>query len=147
MARHKALMDQLEAFYGDLKLSKLDRLSELYVQDVSFTDPILTLQGRDQLRDYLAHGLGNAQACEFSFLTQVADAEHIFVAWEMRLQHPALAKGRELLVPGSSHFQLAAGRQKIQSHTDYYDLGAMVYENVPILSFLVNKVRTRLEPV
>ncbi|MCL4410601.1 MAG: nuclear transport factor 2 family protein, partial [Gammaproteobacteria bacterium] len=102
---------------------------------------------RDALHDYLAHGLENALTCRFAIEQTMVDREQAFLVWQMRLQHEKLAGGREIQVPGTSHLLFAEEDNRIKEHVDYYDLGAMVYEHVPLLGWVVGKVRTKLAGV
>jgi hypothetical protein len=60
----------------------------------------------------------------------------------MLLNHSKLDAGETIRVDGSSFLKTRHG--KIYYHRDYFDLGAMVYENLPILGRIIRSIRLRL---
>jgi len=138
-----ALIQKIIDFYDDFKVSKLDELDDIYAESVSFLDPIQRVEGRDALTAYFKHTMENVEYCHFSFTEKACTGEHLFLTWQMRFSHPKLAGGRELILQGVSQFTLRDG--KVHNQSDYYDLGAMIYEHVPVIGYLVGKVKQRLE--
>ena len=67
-----------------------------------------------------------------------------FVTWTMRFAHAQLRGGKPILVDGVSQLDIAG--DKIVRQRDYYDMGAMIYENVPLLGFVVAGLRRRMAP-
>ncbi|MCC5854955.1 MAG: nuclear transport factor 2 family protein [Idiomarina sp.] len=139
------LIEKLKDFYAELEIDRLGELDEIYHPEIIFQDPIQQVDGLKPLKSYFEHGLGNSKYCHFAFeQTTVAD-EHAFLVWQMRLSHEALARGMEIVVPGVSWLKIDKDSKTIRQHKDYYDLGAMVYEHIPLISFFIGKVRDRLE--
>ncbi|RUO38437.1 nuclear transport factor 2 family protein [Aliidiomarina shirensis] len=139
------LVADLQAMYSDFNKDSVAKADSIYHAEISFRDPILQVNGIDDLQRYFNHGIANATSCHFAFDTQVVNRERAFLTWQMRLQHEKLAGGREIVVPGCTHLEFADDENSVRHHVDYYDVGAMVYEHVPVIGYLVNKVRQRLE--
>lgn len=59
----------------------------------------------------------------------------------MLLQHPRLNGGSEFRVAGVSIIKF---NDKIYSHRDYFDLGAMLYEQLPIIRTLTKFIKRKL---
>ncbi|CAM5224665.1 transcriptional regulator [Alishewanella longhuensis] len=59
----------------------------------------------------------------------------------MCLSHPAIGKGKEITVHGCS--ALRWQDDQIIYHRDYYDLTEMVYQHIPVVSWLTGKVPKR----
>ena len=59
----------------------------------------------------------------------------------MLLQHPKLNSGKIFSVPGVSIIRY---EDKIYSHRDYFDLGAMLYEQLPLLGGLIRMIKRKL---
>lgn len=137
-----ALMDKIMDFYDEFKLDNLDRLNEIYADDVTFTDPIHLVQGIDDLEKYFKHTMENVEYCHFAFTERAFSGNWLFLAWQMRFSHEKLAGGRELVLPGVSQFHIK--NDKVSEQQDHYDLGAMLYEHIPVLGYFVKKVRDRL---
>jgi len=136
------LVTKIVEFYDEFKTEKLDELSEIYHEDVTFADPIHQVESRAELKDYFKDIMTNVEQCHFAFTDQAYRNGKLFLAWQMRMQHPKLANGREIVMPGVSQFELSDN--KIAAQRDHYDMGAMVYEHVPVIGYLVKKVKSRL---
>ena len=61
--------------------------------------------------------------------------------WIMSYQHPKLAAGRSIDVAGISHIRF---EEKIFYHRDYYDLGEMLYEHIPLYGWITRRLKARL---
>ena len=57
----------------------------------------------------------------------------------MRLQHKKIGKNQPIELDGASFIEFH--NNKVCYHRDYYDLGALVYEHIPILGSVIKKVR------
>ncbi|RUO22303.1 nuclear transport factor 2 family protein [Aliidiomarina iranensis] len=139
------LIANLQAMYSDFNKEAVGNVDSIYHKEISFRDPILQVNGIDELKRYFNHGIANATLCHFAFDSQVVTENTAFLTWQMRLQHQKLAGGKEIVVPGCTHIEFSDEDNLVRHHVDYYDVGAMIYEHIPIIGFLVGKVRERLE--
>jgi hypothetical protein len=129
-------------FYENLDPHNLDTLRTLYAEDICFEDPIHGLQGIGSLMEYFDKLFINVEHCRFKFHRSVVSDEGMFFSWTMMLRHQSVKRGALIRVEGSSYLKHRHG--KIYYHRDYFDLGAMVYENVPLLGPLVRYIRHRM---
>ncbi len=61
----------------------------------------------------------------------------------MNFSHPRLKGGKAIIVPGSTFLQFSTdGRACF--HQDYFDLGTMLYQHLPIIGFMVKSINRRL---
>lgn len=139
---NQQLIETLKDFYSEFEAASLDKLDELYDDDVAFTDPIHQLVGLEDLKKYFEHTMENVEYCHFTFDDEAVSEQQAFMSWQMRFSHPKLADGMEIVLPGVSHIKFADG--KIRSQQDYYDMGAMLYEHVPLVGYVVDKIKQRL---
>lgn len=131
------------------RFNKLDKncteiLSQLYTQDVIFHDPLHRIEGRGSLEQYFKALYENVTSCRFEFHQQALQGEIAFVSWTMHLSHRRLAGGKAIAVEGCSVLcfpEHAEGR--VSRHRDHFDLGALLYENLPLLGPLVKGVKRR----
>lgn len=144
MAYSKQL-EQLKSFYADMHSNDFSAIDTLYHPNIVFKDAVQEVHGREPLKAYFTHGLGNAEQCLFHFEQVSQSGNNAFLVWEMRLKHPSIGGGKEIIVPGASWVQFDADSGLITLHRDFCDLGAMVYEHLPVIGFLVRKVRRHLE--
>ena len=128
--------------FADLNKDNLQRLDELYTQDVFFTDPLHEVQGIGQLRRYFSELYANVSDLRFDFngFDQVNEGEG-YLRWVMSYRHPRLAGGQLIRVAGCSHL---LWRDKVYRHRDYFDAGALLYEHLPIVGRAIAWLKRRM---
>jgi hypothetical protein len=60
----------------------------------------------------------------------------------MFISHPRIRSGKIVRVEGSSFIKTHDGQ--VIYHREYYDLGSLVYENLPIFGSLTRFIKSRL---
>lgn len=140
--------DTLEAFCA--AFNKLDKnctelLYELYTDDVVFIDPLHRIEGIEALASYFQQLYENVTSCHFDFHDRLVQDNRANVSWTMYLRHPRLAGGGVVKVEGCSLLVFAAGApQRVSRHRDYFDVGAMLYEQLPLVGPLVRWTKQRV---
>ena len=61
----------------------------------------------------------------------------------MYYEHPKIKHGQLQQVEGASYLRLGDD-QKIQYHRDYYDLGSMIYDHIPLLGRILRWIKNKL---
>ena len=138
-------LDEVKAFYQTLSSDKIAVLDALYHPEVVFTDPAGSLHGRERLRRHFERLLANTRRCDFEFFDEAQQAgdDDAVLFWRMTVAADGLDGGRPFRVEGVSRLVWREGL--IVLHRDYFDLGALLYERLPILGALVRRLRRRLE--
>ncbi|APE31110.1 transcriptional regulator [Halomonas aestuarii] len=131
------------AFFNKLDKTCTKRLYEVYNDDVSFTDPLHHIQGIEALEVYFQNLYDNVTSCSFVFHETLQQEDTAFVTWTMQLVHPRLAGGRRIDVEGCSHLTFASDG-RVARHRDYFDVGALLYERLPLLGGAVRLVKRQL---
>lgn len=129
--------------YQRLDKHNLASLGDIYAKGVLFEDPAHRLQGLAALQGYFASLYENVSAVQFAYAAPWLNGEKAQVQWTMTLTHPRLAGGRPVAVEGVSVLRFD-GTGKVDHHRDYFDLGAMLYEQLPLLGPVVKAVKRRL---
>jgi limonene-1,2-epoxide hydrolase len=135
-------MQKFTSFYRHLDQESLSRLDELYAQDVVFIDPVTRHQGLFELSQYFSTLMENTQNCSFNIYKTNSSEETNFVTWQMTFQHKKLKAGQVIRVDGVSELQIVGN--KICYQRDYYDMGEMIYENIPLLGSVIKTIKRRL---
>lgn len=136
-------IEQFTTFYTDLASMRIDALKDIYSADVTFIDPIASHEGLPAVENYFSKLLKNAKFCEFDIHDVLSAGDDGFlVNWTMRFTSQRINKGKPVAVDGISRLKLADN--KIIFHRDYYDLGQMVYEHVPLLGRIIKKIKGSL---
>ncbi len=128
--------------YQKLDKHNLHLLEEVYHPDVVFEDAAHRLEGRTALYDYFQSLYTNVIRCDFVIAEQQQVGDIGFLTWTMELLHPKLQNGAPILVHGASHLKFSQGQ--VIYHRDYFDLGEMLYENLPLLGAVIKIVKQRL---
>ncbi|MDE1230773.1 nuclear transport factor 2 family protein [Vibrio aestuarianus] len=128
--------------YQKLNKANLHLLDEVYHNDVVFEDAAHRLEGKVSLSEYFNNLYQNVTRCDFTIHEQQQMGNSGFLTWTMALQHPKLGKGSLIYVQGMSHLKFQDG--KVIYHRDYFDLGEMLYENLPLLGSVIRAVKQRL---
>jgi limonene-1,2-epoxide hydrolase len=133
------------AFFNKLDKTCTQKLDEIYTADVIFTDPLHRIEGREALEAYFGTLYENVTSCGFSFHDSQRQGDTAFVTWTMRLVHPRLDSGRTVTVEGCSRLDFANdGSGRVRYHRDYFDVGAMLYERLPVMGTAVKWIKKQL---
>jgi len=138
-------MEHFLATYQQLTASRLDLLAEIYTEDIVFIDPAHEIRGLQQLTTYFAGLYANIKEIRFDFHEPMMVGRQGYVQWSMQFRHPRLNGGRAVTVPGTSFLRFADSGW-VEYHRDYFDLGALLYEHVPLLGGVVNALKRRMQP-
>ncbi|MFT7088340.1 MAG: limonene-1,2-epoxide hydrolase [Glaciecola sp.] len=134
------VLAKFSSFYTDLASMKIDDLSLIYSLDVLFIDPISQHRGLAAIEIYFAKLLENIKDCHFVIHSQqTCDNGQCIVNWTMKFKTAKMKQGKPITVDGITMLKLE--NDKITFQRDYYDLGQMVYENIPLLGIIIKKIR------
>ncbi|WP_339772092.1 nuclear transport factor 2 family protein [uncultured Paraglaciecola sp.] len=129
-------------FYKKLDTQSLKELADLYSEDIVFVDPVKEHRGLVNVRHYFAQLLENVSECSFD-IQQVDEFDsRAVITWVMHFRHPKLKAGKNISVQGISQLEMTAN--KISYQRDYYDLGSMCYEHIPVLGSVIRYLKGRL---
>ncbi len=135
-------VDQIKGFYEDFAHAELVRLGHLYTPDVKFSDPIHQIVGLDTLHHYFERSREGLLECRFAFDQTIEQNTHVALTWIMHYAHSKIRGGKLLQLDGVSILQLEGS--KVAQQQDYYDLGKMLYEHIPLLGWGVKSVKQRI---
>lgn len=139
--------ERFRQLYEDLASIDINDLALVYHQDIEFADPVTRHQGLSAVKKYFANLLDSVDTCQFTIhaLQESASTEggsysHT-VEWTMTLQ----LKNKPNIISVDGVSLLKVRDEKIHYHRDYYDLGEMVYEHVPLLRHLIGFIKKKLD--
>lgn len=141
------LAKTLIALYNRGGTYTMEQLSAVYSADIVFTDPAHSIAGLDALCVYLNHQYSNVQYCEFTLKSEYPSGDSLFLEWDMAVRHPKLKSGQTIVVNGISHLQYrteAGNSLQVFLHRDYFDLGQLLYENVPFIGTINRQLKKGL---
>lgn len=129
--------------YQQLDKQQLHRLPEVYAEHVVFTDPAHRIEGLAALGDYFAALYQRLAYCRFVITSQQQQGRQAWLGWTMTFSHPRLRGGEPVTVEGATRLEFDE-TGKVCQHRDYFDLGAMLYEQLPLLGPVVRTIKMRL---
>lgn len=119
------------------------RLPEIYAEQVVFVDPARRIEGLVALTRYFSSLYRQLDHCRFEIVSQQQLGDQAWLGWVLTFSHPRLAGGKPVRVEGATRLQFDPWG-KVRLQRDYFDLGAMVYEQLPLLGRLIRTIRGRL---
>jgi hypothetical protein len=134
------LVERFKVAFENTANLDLDQLDKLYASTVHFKDPIHDMHGIEQLKHYMVKLCADVELCRFEYLDEVVSNGKAYIKWNMYFSHPSLKKGVHK-VPGVTQILFDS---RIYFQEDIYDMGAMIYENVPVLGRLIKYLKQKL---
>ncbi|WP_105903298.1 nuclear transport factor 2 family protein [Vibrio gangliei] len=133
--------------YQNLDKDHLHLLDEIYADHIQFQDPLHRVEGLHQLHQYFEHLYANVISCHFEINQTFEQREQAAVYWTMHLRHPKLNHGNSIVVDGHSHLVFSqdegCAQCKIIHHRDYFDIGSMLYEQLPVVGSIVKFIKQK----
>jgi hypothetical protein len=137
-----AVLQTFKSLYANSSSLSRAQLETIYEPDIIFKDPIHRIEGLDALSDYMQTMYANVEECSFNYLDEIVAEDRAVVKWDMDFRHKRLRGGKPITVRGVTIVEF---RDLIYSHEDIFDLGSMIYENVPVVGMQVRYLKQRLE--
>lgn len=135
------LIQQLKDFYSGFSLATLGALDSIYTQDVEFRDPVHTMHGCLAVKAYMRRMASNMTHYRIHYVDELVGSHQAYLTWDMEVAHPRLRGGQPFNVRGMTHLKFTG---KVYYHEDCYDLGALIYEQVPLIGLVTRGLKQRL---
>lgn len=136
--------EKVEWSFNTLNKNNLSEVvDQFYHPDLEFSDPIVKVKGREAMKKYYSDMYKNVKEVRFAFNEFISMGDTVVGVWVMTLKTDSLNGGEAFTVDGNSVIKFKDG-QAIY-HRDYFDVGAMVYEKIPVVGWMVRKVKSKLE--
>lgn len=127
--------------YQTLSTTNLSLLAHVYHKEVIFIDPMHHVEGFDNLSQYFRVLYQHLTHCQFDIKHLIYSQNEAAIYWQMSYKHPKLNHGNLVVVEG--HSQIKGHEDKVIFHRDYLDIGAMLYEQLPMLGRLIKWIKAR----
>ena len=127
--------------YQQLNRDNLAILNDIYHRKITFIDPIQQIEGISDLTHYFEHLYQNLLFCRFDIDDVLLDNNKAAIYWTMSYKHKKLNANNTVYVQGSSLIKMLDG--KVIYHRDYVDLGAMLYEQIPLVGKVIKAIKAR----
>ena len=129
--------------FNELRYDNTEILNQFYNEKIVFKDPISELNGLRSMKEYYKKMYKEVDSIRFDFKNYSVTNNRYFFSWDMYLKTPNLNSGEEFKVNGVSEILFEG--DLVTYHRDYFDMGAFIYEKVPVIGQLVKFLKRRLE--
>lgn len=136
-----ALVNFIDLYSQNLAGKNMSIIEPVYCPSIEFIDPAHRVSGLEDLITYFNNMMANVSECRFAIHDVIEQEGSATISWTMHCAHPKLNGGKSYQVAGMSHLCFD---ERIYYHRDYFDLGSMVYEHIPLLGTVVRKVKEAL---
>lgn len=134
-------LDEFVDVYQRLNKDNLALLTRIYHFNVVFEDPLHRVTGRSALTEYFEHMYANVTSIEFDITDRFVSGNKAALYWTMTYQHSRLNGGRPIRVLGHSRLEMMD--KKVIAHRDYFDLGQLLYEHIPLYGTTVRWLKKK----
>lgn len=135
---------KIEYVFNALNKESMHIIDEFYDKNAVLEDPIGKQMGVKAIKSYYENMYKNVQKIHFEFTDNVVQTERFLVVWKMTLEASSLNSGKPVIVEGNSFLKVDPSTDKVVYHRDYFDMGAFVYEHIPVLGSAVRFVKSKL---
>ncbi len=138
---HVDVLSRFVETYQALNKTNLHLLDDIYTTDITFSDPLHTVTGLTELHAYFAALYENVNAIHFTIHESYITENKGFLYWEMNYAHPKFNQGKSITVSG--HSALTFSGDKVSHHRDYFDVGEMMYQHLPLIGKVIRFINNK----
>lgn len=117
----------------------LDRLSDFVAPDVRFRDPFNDVRGVDAMARVFRDMFEKVPDVRFTVRRMMAEGEDCLMTWRFE----GTLMGRPWAVEGASALRFAADG-RVAEHIDHWDAATNFYERLPLIGWLLRRIRRRI---
>jgi len=136
----QALQAYIE-FFEQLSRADLQRFERIFSEDVHFKDPFNDVRGPDALRRIFSHLFEQCAEPRFTVTDACGCDDRAYLRWDFHSGSRGGAEGLQL--HGLSRVRFDA-QGRVCEHIDYWDPAEQIYHRVPLLGWLLDRLRNRL---
>ena len=136
-------MDRIKSAFTNLSASNLDILDGFYDKNTHFEDPLGAHKGLDSVKAYYGNLYKNVTYINFNYTNTISDGNRHLLVWTMELKADGLKSGGLVTLDGNSVI-IFNERNLVSYHRDYFDMGEFIYEHIPVLGWVIQKVKSKL---
>jgi hypothetical protein len=135
--------DIIVTAFNRLTKNTIDSIEDFYSKDIVFEDPLGKVDGLENVKKYYRNVYRNVSEIKFEFAEMIIQQGTVAAPWIMTLSARGLNSGKPFAVKGLSILVFNSA-QKVCKHTDYVDMGQMVYLRLPFVGAVIRKINSKL---
>ena len=129
-------VQNLVAFFEQLKPQDVSGLSALYAPQARFKDPFNDVRGVPEIERIFTHMFESLDTPHFIVTERIVQGEQCFLTWDFRFRFKRFDTHTWQTIQGGTHVVFNAQRQ-VTLHRDYWDAAEELYEKLPWVGALM----------
>jgi steroid delta-isomerase len=129
----------LADFYTTLTPESVGRVGQFYAPTARFVDPFNDVRGPAAITKIFEHMFRQVASPRFEVCSLFESADEGVLVWVMRWGE----EGRGGRIEGTSHVRFDADGRVIE-HRDYWDPTPSIYASIPVLGFVMRRIKSGL---
>ncbi len=126
----------LVQWYESLTPQTLAELPQYYADNASFKDPFNEVRGQEAISQIMGDMFRQLDAPRFAVLNRIEQGSQAFLSWDFHFRRA----GKAWTIHGGSHL-IFAEDGRVASHRDYWDAAEELYEKLPVLGFVLRRLK------
>lgn len=131
--------ERLAHFFETLEPASLARFDDVFDPQARFRDPFNDVCGVDAIREVFRHMFTQCDEPRFEVVEQIADDRFAYLRWHFRYR----TRRDEHCIEGVSRIRFS-DEGRVIDHRDFWDPAQHIYENIPLLGWILRMLRRRL---
>jgi len=137
-----AALKRYAEFFESLTADRVALLDSVMTDEVHFTDPFNSVRGIEQVRQVFVEMYAQFSDARFVVThAALADDDSGLLRWE--LNGKLRRTGEPWHVEGMSHVRFGPDG-RVSEHVDYWDAARQFYERLPVVGWLLRRIRARM---
>ena len=136
-------VERFISFYETMSPDTLAGLTDVYSADAYFKDPFNEFNGVEKIEAIFRHMYRQVQDPRFVIREWSGTDNDGFVVWDMHFRSRYMRGNGEQTIHGVSHIRFDSSG-KVKYHRDYWDTGEELYAKLPLLGWLIRRLRRML---
>jgi len=138
-----AHVEKLISFYESMSPETVANIKDVYAAAAYFKDPFNELNGIDRIEAIFRHMYQQVEEPRFVVRQWSGTDQDGFVVWDMHFRSQMVRGGSAQTIHGVSHIRFDASG-KVTYHRDYWDTGEELYAKLPVIGWLIRRLRKAL---
>ncbi len=131
---------EIADWFESLSPESLATIDSVYDSQSLFRDPFNDVVGIDKIKAIYQHMFDALQTPRFKVTRIVEQGAESFMVWDFTFG----LIGNHYRISGCTHFVLDPDTQRVTVHRDYWDAAQELYEKLPLLGWLLRRLRNKL---
>ena len=135
---------RVQEFLSEMTAERIrSDIRDVYAPDVFMNDTLRTLEGVDEVEEYLLETVARTSFVRVRFDDVARSGGDYYLRWFMAYQSDRINGGDVVESIGMTHIRFdAAGR--VILHQDYWDSGDGLFGRVPVVGWMIRSLKARM---